>query len=86
MSKRGLSNSDVAEVAGTTREAVRLWRAAKRRPGIAVVKTLTASRLAIPRNILRPDLWPPRKRAAASTGGAENDCMAGTAPNTVFAD
>jgi transcriptional regulator with XRE-family HTH domain len=57
MTKRGLSSADVAEAAHTSREAVRLWRRGKRHPGIDIVKTLAASDLAIPRHVLRPDLW-----------------------------
>lgn len=52
---------EIAEIAGVDDNSVRNWRKGLRRPRIEIVKILQHSRLAIPKHVMRPDIWPPPK-------------------------
>jgi plasmid maintenance system antidote protein VapI len=56
MREHSLSDTDVANAAGVTAEAVRSWRHGKRRVGPETARKIE-KQLGIPKHILRPDLW-----------------------------
>jgi plasmid maintenance system antidote protein VapI len=56
MREHSLTDTDLANAAGVTAEAVRLWRRQKRRINPETARKIE-KKLGIPKHLLRPDLW-----------------------------
>lgn len=66
LAARNISDGDLANIAGVTLEAVRLWRRGKRYPSVNKIQ-LIADATGIPPHEIRPDVF----SAPAAKGGSK---------------
>jgi len=63
--KNAIPHAELAKLVGVSKESIRLWANNDRKPKPAhVAKIVEATGGKVTRSGLRPDIYPPRKRAA----------------------